>query len=909
MKCGASGAVLPSGHLTQRIESPRTETGTGTAAVSIVVPTLNEAENIGPLLAAVFAETEKHGLDAEVIVVDDGSKDGTCDRVNEWTSRAKVRLLQRTEKDGLAGAVLAGARAAQGGIVVVMDADLSHPPERIADLVRPILADTADMVVGSRYVRGGSTPGWPRSRRIASRLAAALAWPLTEVRDSLAGFFAVRRERLLAVSSDATGFKIGLEVIMNGGEELRVAEVPIVFRDRERGQSKMRLRVIWEYLCRLFAFTGVPLRNMERAGFFTVSGVLADLVVFHAMLFNGAGLGTSHIGGFAVASILNYSLRIRPALAERGGSGGWRLRVHLLVVLLMAVFFRGGVLSLLVNTAGWPVEFAILAAIGAATLVTVPGKAFCFASETRRFGPGMRWRMIAMGVLAYMVLLRLVYLGQPELLPEEAYYWNYSQHPDIGYLDHPPMVAWLCWLGTSVFGRNEFGVRIGAFCCWLLSSFLVLRFTRNLFGKSAGFVAVLLMQVLPFFFSTGLLMTPDAPMTACWAGALHALERVFIAGRARAWWLVGMWMGLGMLSKYSIGLVGLSALVFILLDPASRRWLLRWEPYAATLLGVLIFSPVILWNARTDWASFNFQTSRRLAQKPRFTLHALIASALALLTPTGCFAAFLALRGNAAAVRGASGDPARRRALFILVFTLVPLSVFVVFSLRHQVKFQWIGPLWLALLPAIAAGLVSRENPPPGLALSVRRNWEPTIATLVLIYGAAFHYLVLGLPGVPYSPVMNYIPVGWRDLVRQVDDAAERVRQETGRLPLVVGLDRYFTSSEFAFYSRDRDAVRERAAGVDLFGSTSLMYGRWFPPREQEGRDVLLVFWDAQELEQTVIAQRATRLGPISHGVISRDGRTVRSFCHRVLYGYRYVPFPPPVAAGSGAPGALASGR
>jgi len=891
------------GSLTERLTTDQHEQRSTATTVSIVVPTLNEAENIDPLLTAIFAEAEKGGFDPEVIVVDDGSTDGTCDKVREWERTRNVRLLQRNEADGLAGAVLAGARIASRDIVVVMDADLSHPPSSIHALIEPVAGGLADMVIGSRYARGGSTPGWPWMRRVASRLAAALAWPLTDVRDSLAGFFAVRRQRLLDVSPDVAGFKIGLEVLVSGGESMRVREVPIVFRDRTRGQSKMKLHVIYAYVCRLLAFSGVPLRKMERAGFSTVTAVLADLVIFHAMMVKGAGLSFAHIAGFAVATVINYFVRIRPALARRDPGAGWRLRVHLLVVLLMALFLRGGVLALLVNTWRWPPEIAILVAIGVAAAVTIPGNSFCFASATRSFGSGMRWRMISMAVVAYVVLLRLVYLGQPELMPEEAYYWNYSQHPDIGYLDHPPMVAWISWLGTAVFGRNEFGVRIGAFACWMVASFFVYRLARNLCSKSVGFVAVMFMQVLPFFFSTGLLMTPDAPMTACWAGALHALERILLGNRSRAWWALGLWMGLGMLSKYSIGLVGLAGLVFILVDPASRRWLLRWEPYAASLLGLAIFSPVILWNVRTDWASFSFQTTRRLAEKTRFSLHALLGSAVVMLTPTGFAAAAMALRSGAGSGREEIGASGRRRSLFILIFTLVPLAVFVVFSLRHQVKLEWTGPLWLAALPALAAGLVARAAElPTRMARRIHRAWEPTILALVLLYGAGFHYLVLGLPGVGYTSHTHLVPIGWRDLARQIDIVEERVKRETGVAPLVTGMDRYFTSSEFAFYSRDPWAATEKAAGVHLFGPTALMLERWFPKDQQEGRDIILVAWKPEELIPIITGRYATRLGAVEEGTLTRDGKTIRRFYHQTLYGYRSDGMGKVSTAGNGLP-------
>src|SRR5437763_15838951 len=119
-----------------------------------------------------------------------------------------------------------------------MDADLSHPPERMKDLLGPLFAGTADLVVGSRYVQGGSTAGWPMWRRIVSRTGAALAYPLTGLHDSMCGFFAIRRSRLLELAPETSGFKIVFETVVRANGTLRVCEIPIAFRERVRGKSK-----------------------------------------------------------------------------------------------------------------------------------------------------------------------------------------------------------------------------------------------------------------------------------------------------------------------------------------------------------------------------------------------------------------------------------------------------------------------------------------------------------------------------------------------------------------------------------------------------------------------------------------------------------------------------------------------
>ena len=220
-------------------------------SVSIIVPTLNEAKNIAPLVSQIIAI----GVPIrEILFVDGGSTDGTRDSIRALATDHSVRLIeQEPDSPGLAAAIMAGARAAQGDILVVMDADLSHPPERIKDLLAPLIASTADMVIGSRYIPGGSTPGWPLWRRMLSRMASALAYPLTGVRDSMCGFFAITRSRLLELSPPTSGFKIVFETIVRGGRGLRVREIPIAFRDRARGQSKMSFGVALRFFIRWLA--------------------------------------------------------------------------------------------------------------------------------------------------------------------------------------------------------------------------------------------------------------------------------------------------------------------------------------------------------------------------------------------------------------------------------------------------------------------------------------------------------------------------------------------------------------------------------------------------------------------------------------------------------------------------------
>jgi dolichol-phosphate mannosyltransferase len=210
-------------------------------SVTIIVPTRNEVENIGPLVSQIVASAIPFH---EILFVDDGSIDGTRELILSLSSIHSIRLIdQDRAMPGLAAAVMAGARAAEGRLLLIMDADLSHPPERIKDLLGPLLNGTADMVIGSRYVEGGSTAHWPLWRRTLSRAGSALAYSVTGVRDSMCGFFAIECARLLEIAPPAVGFKLAFETIVRADPPLRVCEIPIEFRDRVRGQSKMSLAI------------------------------------------------------------------------------------------------------------------------------------------------------------------------------------------------------------------------------------------------------------------------------------------------------------------------------------------------------------------------------------------------------------------------------------------------------------------------------------------------------------------------------------------------------------------------------------------------------------------------------------------------------------------------------------------
>lgn len=508
------------------------------------------------------------------------------------------------------------------------------------------------------------------------------------------------------------------------------------------------------------------------------------------------------------------------------------------------------------------------------------------------------WALAVGGTAAILIALRGFYLAFPNLFPEEAYYWNYAKHLDYGYLDHPPMVAWLIQLGTIVFGDTEPGVRIFAFVSSLIATFFAYRLTTLFAGRAAGWIAVLLMQTLPIFCLTGFMMTPDAPLTACWSAALYFLAVVFFERRTSAWWGVGVALGFGLLSKYTIALLGPAALLFILLDRESRFWLRHVAPYGAAVLAALIFSPVIVWNAVHHWASFAFQSAGRVREPKRFSLHELMGAVLLLLTPLGAVAAGFALsgRGRGKAVASGLTDPpmaggrAARQLLFARVFALVPLSVFVAFSLIHRVKLNWTGPLWLAVVPLIAAEIAAIFH--DDHRRWARRGWVATFAVCGVGYLVLLQHLSFGVPGLRYSTNIDLLPAGWSKFGAEIERQAAALRNTVpADVPVrIVGMDRNFIASETAFYHSHAAQAAHETLGANLFDKPALMYAYWFPAREQNDAALLLVAFDRSSLEKGRVGELAHPRGGIQTHTLEWHGQKLRSYYTLEALDYHYAP-------------------
>jgi dolichol-phosphate mannosyltransferase len=569
-------------------------------------------------------------------------------------------------------------------------------------------------------------------------------------------------------------------------------------------------------------------------------------------------------------------------------------------IALLAAFLEGGLAASLARLGSLPPIAAHAIATVLAVLAFLAGCRWLAGPRAAAAPAEIRWSRFCVAVVAYAVVLRLAFLAVPELLFEEAYYWNYARHLDIGYLDHPLMVAWLMRPFIDLLGNTEFAVRAGAFLCWPVTAWFAWRLARDVAGEAAAWRALVLVAVLPACFFFGLFMSPDAPLAACWSAALYFMHRCVVGGDRRAWLWLGVAIGLGMLSKYTIVLLAAAFALFVLFDKAARRSLARPEPWLGVLVALVLLTPVIAWNWQHGGASLSFQSQGRVSAGFSFSAPRFIGNVLVLLTPVGIVSVVaLALsRKDIAALFAAPGAPAERmgRSFRLLAWlALFPVAVFAVASLFRASKLNWTGTAWLALVPFLALLVTpGPEAGVPRLLAWCRRAWPPTIVACLVLYGAMLQWLGPGLPGAGYPKNLHLI--GWREFGRDMERLVQRLRRETGEEVLVVGMDRNRIASGLAFYrTQYRDAAHAGGgadpaadtASENLFGATGLMYAFWFPAREQEGRTMLLVAKDRSGLENERVLARVKTAGDIGEIAVTKNGRPAGRYYTRLVTGYR----------------------
>ena len=285
--------------------------------LTVVIPTLNEAGNVQPLLEKLGVALA--GIEWEAIFVDDGSTDGTPDLLTSIAQNdRRVRMVRRIGRRGLSSAVVEGALASTTPIIAVIDADLQHDERILPDLYKAIANDGNELAIGTRYAGNGSTGEWDDKRLKISRFATALASPIMKTRlsDPMSGFFAVRRDVLLEAAPGLSnvGYKILLDLVASSPRPLKLAEVGYTFGTRQSGESKLDEMVALEYLELLLDKTigrFVPVKLVQ-FGAIGVLGVGVHLALLYLTLnVLGAAFAAAQATAVVGAMTFNFALNNR----------------------------------------------------------------------------------------------------------------------------------------------------------------------------------------------------------------------------------------------------------------------------------------------------------------------------------------------------------------------------------------------------------------------------------------------------------------------------------------------------------------------------------------------------------------------------------------------------------------------
>lgn len=421
--------------------------------------------------------------------------------------------------------------------------------------------------------------------------------------------------------------------------------------------------------------------------------------------------------------------------------------------------------------------------------------------------PWWRQARLWIALIALALLLRTAAMFTTPLEAHEAYYWMYAQHPDWSYFDHPPMVAWVIRFGTFLFGNTEFGVRSIGALMMLAASAALFAHARLWFGRRAALIAAAALAILPVYFGNGFVATMDGPLVFFWTLGLLGISLALVRNQPGWYYLAGAAAGAAMLSKYTGVFIGVGGALALLGHPRGRRHLRTCHPYLACILAIALFTPVIVWNAEHEWASFKFQFLNRFAGR-----HITLKSPLEFLLFQAAVATPVLLVG-AGWIAGRMASRGRRcltaRWWIAVCFSAPLLAVMAYKSLRYPIHINWTLPAFVSLMPAVAKlGLVSARG------LRIRRLNGLGLGP-ILVTGAVCLGIDLTCGGIVlFAPAGSSLTAAfgrWRELAKCVGDYEDRVETQTGKEPLIIGGDSYRTAALLAFYLT-RDEAPEPAS-------------------------------------------------------------------------------------------------
>lgn len=459
----------------------------------------------------------------------------------------------------------------------------------------------------------------------------------------------------------------------------------------------------------------------------------------------------------------------------------------------------------------YPLDVVAGAAVGSLSALSVT---YLFLWSERRYREKQYTTVLYVFLIA-LSIFRVYYIiyGPLDLSPDEAHYWEWSRRLDLSYYSKGPMIAYLIALSTSISGDNVFGVRFFAIIFSLLSSLILYRLGKEMFNEYAGTASAILFQIIPLYSTFGIVFTIDSPFILLWILSLYlfwkAINPPFIPpypmgeaeglskrGQGRIihaslsyWLLLGISVGLGLLTKYTMAFFYFCALLFLIFSPRERSLLKAIAPYVSFAISIIIFIPVIIWNGRHNWVTFRHTAGQaHIADGLNVSVNSLvefIGSQLGVVTPILFVLIMIALWR----IRGVN----KGKGQFLVWFSLPVILFFILKSIQGKVQANW-------AMTGYITGLIAFSE----VFMDKWKQHRISLRTLII----AGITLSLMVTAVALYPSKFHIPVkldpssrlrGWKELGGGVSSIQASMKEKA----VFIFSDSYQVSSELAFYVKE----------------------------------------------------------------------------------------------------------